>query len=186
MLSTILARLLNLANQKQAINLSDVEGKSIGIDITESPQSIALLVRDNQFHTIEFSEVDVTLSGNLRAFLAMIKDAEALDSDDLMISGKLQAAKRYQQVFSQLGVDWEKFFTNFIPKDVAERGVEHLRDGMAFAKQVGDDLFVGLVDYLSSDKALFVQQTEYQIFADRLQSTLSRVDKLLNDLAQKP
>lgn len=184
MLSNILASLLNLANQHQAIDLSEIDGKSIGIDIHESPQTIGLKVENGKFHGIDYAEVDVTLSGNLRAFLAMIKSADALESDELMISGKLQAAKRYQQVFSELRFDWEKFLSGFLPQEIAERGAEHIRVSLDIAKQMGDDLLVGFSDY-AIDKEWVVSQAEYAQFQAKLQSTLARVERLLSELANK-
>lgn len=180
MLSNILASLLNLANHRQSIDLSDIEGKSIGIDIDESPQTIGLKVENNKFHGIDYAEVDVTLSGNLKAFLAMIKSADALDSDDLMISGKLQAAKRYQKVFSELSFDWEKFLSTFLPKDIAERGAEHIRISLDIAKQMGNDLFVGFSDY-ATDKEWVVSKEEYAQFSHKLQATLARIERLITE-----
>lgn len=184
MLANILANLLNLANQRQAIDLSDIEGKSIGIDISESPQTIGLKVLNNKFYAIDYSEVDVTLSGDLRAFLAMLKDADALESDELMISGKLQAAKRYQKVFAELRFDWEKFLGGFIPPELVEKASEQVRLSLDIAKQMGNDLLVGFSDY-ASDKEWVVSEAEYAKFSGKLQTTLNKVEQLINEIKAK-
>ncbi len=184
-ISNFLAKVLNLAQKKHPIDTGEIEGKSIGIDIQSLPHTIGLTVRDGQFQASTFEDADVTMTGSFRAFVTMINNEDALDSDELLINGKLQAAKRYQKVFSSLQLDWEKLLASFLPDGLAERGAEHIQIALGLGKQFIDDLTQGLSDYVIYEKKLVVNQDEYRHFQAHLNDTIERVERLLKHVQQQ-
>ncbi len=184
-ISNFLAKVLTIAQTKNPIDTSEIEGKSIGIDIQGLPHTIGLTVRDGEFQASAFEDADVTMTGSFRAFIAMINDEDALDNDELLINGKLQAAKRYQKAFSSLQLDWEKLLASFLPDGLAERGAEHIQIALGLGKQFVGDLTQGLSDYVIYEKKLVVNQDEYQHFQTRLNDTIARVERLLKDVQQR-
>lgn len=189
MLSTIFAKLLNLAAEtNEQIALTALEGRSIAISIDEFPQDIAIKISQGVVLPIdddEQADVDVTISGNIKAILNMIQHEETgLDSDELYIAGKISTAKQFQHFLASLSIDWEGFFGRFLPESLANKTAEAVQQGIHFAKGSAEQITQSLQDYLIDEKKLFVTQAEFNEFSSGITVLNRRLETLLDKLAR--
>lgn len=183
-LSHLFATLLNLAAEtNRQADLAPLEGRSFAVAIDELPQDIAISVEGGKISALDENtdgEADVTISGNIKAILNMIKNEESgLDSDELYIAGKISTAKHFQHFLASLSVDWQGFFDKFLPEELAGKAADALEQGLHFAKGSGEKLAESLRVYLIDKKQLLVSQSAFDDFKQQLEQFNQRLDKLL-------
>lgn len=190
MLSRLFAQLLSLAHRHNAaVDLSPLEGRSFVLSIDELPQDIAIVVENQHITVLPAEQIpvaDVTISGNVKAILAMIQDTdEGLDSDELYIAGKMNTAKRFQTFLASLSVDWESFLSQFLPTEIAQKGTAAIEQSIHFAKGGAEQLRQSLQHYLIHDKKILVTQAELQDFSKDIAAIHQRLDNLITQLSSR-
>ncbi len=184
MISTIFSKALNIAiDLNSDIDVSKLDGKSLGISIDELPQDICISVENNKFVSSEISESDVVISGNIAAFISMVTDDNGIDNDDLFINGRIGVAKSFQEVLSKLTLNWQELFEKVLPEDAAKNMAIAIKEGVLFLKENGQKIKLDISKVINSQiesSDILVKKSEF----DELKSTISeinkRVDKLLD------
>lgn len=184
-LSVIFSKLLALAiRANPTVDISNLEGRSFALNIDEFPQAIGIRFEHNQVSALSneaLSTADVTISGSVKAILAMIKDSEdGLNNEDLYLAGKMSSAKQFQQFLSALSIDWQGFFSQFLPSPLAEKTAEAVQHGLYFAKDSMEALTQQLKCYLIDEKKLFIKRTEFDLLQQQTRQLHQRLDELLN------
>lgn len=192
-LSTIFAKMLNLSAALNPIaDISPLEGKSIGIDITELPSKIAMRVENGEFIACDYATTDVMISGSTTAFIGMIRDADdGLERDDLYITGKLQAAKRFQEFLSSMRLDWDKVMKKLSSGDLFEQfsnnatGIVDIATDILNASKATMQKTVeqGINAFVNNPNSPFVSRPEFEAFSQQLRDVNDRLDALLRRLA---
>lgn len=184
-LSKGFATLLNLATKtNQQIDMTPLEGRSFSLAIDELPQDIAIKIENGKVEELSAENLaDVTISGNIKAIINMIQDeADGLDSDELYISGKIGAAKHFQHFLADLSIDWQGFFSQFLPKEIADKTAEAVEQGIHFAKASAEQLAENVKHYILSDKKLLVTRSEYLQFKQETEQLTEKIEQLLKQL----
>lgn len=183
-LSKWFAALLNMATINNAkVDISALEGRSFAIAIDELPQDIAVKIENAQVYALAdeaIATVDVTVSGNIKAILNMIRDEDGLDADELYIAGKISTARHVQHFLSSLSIDWQGFFARFLPESTAIKAADAIEQGIHFAKGSAENFAESLKRYVIEDKRLLVARHELEQFSEDLQ----RFEQRLNALSQ--
>lgn len=190
MLSRLFVQLLNLARRTNtAVDLSPLEGRSFVLSIDELPQDIAIMVENQQITVLPETQIptaDVTISGNVKAIIAMIQDTDdGLDSDELYIAGKMNTAKRFQTFLASLSVDWENFLGQFLPADIAQKGAAVIEQSIHFTKGGMEQLSQSLQHYLLHDKKILLTQAELQHFSKDVAAIHQRLDDWIAQLSSR-
>lgn len=182
-LSVVFAKLLALAiRANPTVDTSHLEGRSFALNIDEFPQVIGIKFEHNQISALNhdaLSTADVTLSGNIKAILTMIKgDEDSLNNEDLYLAGKMSSAKHFQQFLSALSVDWQGFFSQILPSPLAEKTAEAVEQGLDFAKDGLETLTQQLKCYLIEDKKLFISRAEFESLHQQTRQLVNRIERL--------
>ncbi len=180
-LSSAFATLLNLAKKTQPnIDTSPLEGRSFCVAIDELPQDISIRIADDKVVALEENELpDVTISGSLKAIIYMIThENDGLENDDLYIAGKIGTARQFQHFLASLSIDWQTFFSQFLPDDMATKTAEVWEQGLHAAKGGAEQLGESLKDYIVNEKKIVVTKPEL----DDLKRGIGKLHQRLDDL----
>ncbi len=188
-LSHLFAGLLNIAVKLHPeADTTALHGHSFAIAIDELPQDIAIRVQDGKIVAVaeaEVADVDVIVSGNLKAVLKMLQDEEAgLDNDALYISGKISTLKRFQHFINGLGIHWQAFFAQFMDDNKAAKLTQAIEQSLHVAKGGIEQLGQGIKQYVIDDKQWLVSQAELDEFSRAITMFYQRLDRLNKRLAQ--
>lgn len=179
-LSAVFATLLNLAAaNNRYVEVAPLSGRSFVIAINELPQDIAITVENDKFTALaddDITHADVTISGSIKAVVNMIQDADGLDNDELYIVGKIAAAKQLQHFLASLSVDWQGFFSRFLPDEIAAKVADACEQGLHFARGGAEQLAEALKRYIIEDQQLLVRRQEMQ----QLRNDIAKLQLRLN------
>ncbi len=183
-LSQIFVTLLNLATaNNRHVDVAQLSGRRLIIAIDELPQDITVTVKDKRFYALSddaVQQADVTISGNLKAILTMLQNADSdLPSDELYIAGKISVAKDFQHFLASLAIDWQGFFGQFLPATIADKVGDAVEQGLHFARGSTEQLAESLKRYLIEDKKLFVTRHEFTQWQEEINLFNQRLNKLL-------
>ncbi len=180
-LSQAFAGLLNLARKTQPhIDTAPLEGHSFCIAIDELPQDISFTVVEGRVEALSDNVVpDVTISGSLKAIVYMIThENDGLENDDLYVAGKIASARQVQHFLASFSLDWQAFFNQFMPDNMASKTAAAVEQGFQAARGGVETLGLRLKDYLIKEKQVVVQQSELEHFANEVKSLHQRLDDL--------
>ncbi|PIE45748.1 MAG: hypothetical protein CSA44_02015 [Gammaproteobacteria bacterium] len=189
--SNVFAALLNLAAQSNTnIDTATIEGRSFVITIDEFPQDIGIKVKNGKVLALDDDEVslaDVTFSGNIKAIINMIKNEETgLDSDELYVTGKISAAKNFQHFLASLAIDWQGFFNQFLPDEMAEKTATFVEQGITVTRGNIEQLSQKLKHYLLEEKKIVLTRQEFSTWRQQVDDLHTRLDLLINQLQNHP
>lgn len=187
-LSKAFVALLNLGLKAQPnINIESLEGRSFAIAIDELPQDIAIRIENATISAVEeqdIPQVDVTISGSLKAIIAMIQNSDdGLESDDLYIIGKISTAKLFQQFLASFSLDFQSFFAQFMSEENASKTATFVEQGLHVAKGGIERVGMCIKEYVEK-KQLVVNNTELSAMRDEIMQLHQRIDALSSLLAR--
>jgi ubiquinone biosynthesis accessory factor UbiJ len=122
---------------------------------------------------------DLILSGSVLDFmqLACMKKELALTAIPIQVSGDMEFAKQFNELFANLEIDWEEQLSRIIGDTFAYPLAYFLKTLSQWAKQSVASFGQNLSEYLQAEAAYLVSEEELQIF-------FSEVDDLRDDLAR--
>lgn len=112
----MLARILNhlLRDQPLAARLRELDGKVIGIDITDVPCRLSFLIRHERLHAAAGTTADVQIRGSLNDFWLLASRREDPDTlffhRRLCIEGETETGLHVKNLLDALEYDWEAHF----------------------------------------------------------------------------
>ena len=174
----ILNRFLQL-DPEMAGYLNQLSGKVVKIELN-SLRYFWLFKSDAIYLTRDYDGlVDLILRGSILDFmrLAFIKRNLALTAIPIQVSGDMEFAKEFKNLFSNLDIDWEEQLSHWVGDTVAYPTAQFLKALSRWAKQSVENLSQNITDYLQAEMNYLAGEEELQIF-------FSDVDNLRDDLAR--
>lgn len=186
-LSRALVGLLNaVIEENAAFDLNQLEGRSLAITIDELPQDIAFQVQNQRLQELPVEQLhtaDVTISGNIKAIINMLQDADTgLESDELYITGKISTAKHFQHFLSSLSLDWQAIFRKMLPEPLAEKVGDAVTQGLHFSKGAAEQMGERLKTYLLDEKKYLVRKSELAQLSQDIQALHQQLDRVAKKL----
>ncbi|MDQ8039179.1 MAG: SCP2 sterol-binding domain-containing protein [Rickettsiella sp.] len=174
----ILNRFLQLDPETKGV-LKQLCGKVVKIELNYLSY-FWLLKSDAIYLTKDYTGVvDLILRGSLLDFmrLAFIKKDMAVTGIPIQVSGDMEFARQFKDLFANMDIDWEEQLSHLIGDTAAYPVACFLKNLSQWAKQSIENVSLNITDYLQSEKDLLVSKEELQIF-------FSDVDDLRDDLAR--
>lgn len=112
----VLAQVLShlLRGQRLAARLCELDGKVVGIDITDVACRLSFLIRDGRLHAAPSTSADVHICGCLNDFWLLASRREDPDTlffqRRLCIEGETETGLYVKNLLDSLEYDWEAHF----------------------------------------------------------------------------
>ncbi len=175
---SILNRFLQL-DPETAGHLNQLSGKVVKIELNSL--SHFWLFKSNAIYLIKDYNglVDLVLRGSGFDFmqLAFIKRDMALTAIPIQVSGDMEFAKQFKELFANLDIDWEEHLSSFVGDTIAYPLARFLKALTHWAKQSVENLSQNITDYLQGEMDYLVSEEELQVF-------FSDIDTLRDDSAR--
>lgn len=175
---SILNRFLQL-DPETAGHLNQLSGKVVKIELNSL--SHFWLFKSNAIYLIKDYNglVDLVLRGSGFDFmqLAFIKRDMALTAIPIQVSGDMEFAKQFKELFANLDIDWEEHLSSFVGDTIAYPLARFLKALTHWAKQSVENLSQNITDYLQAEMDYLVSEEELQVF-------FSDIDTLRDDSAR--
>ncbi len=110
------ARLLShlLRGQPLAARLHELDGKVVGIDLSDIPCRLSFLIRQGRLHAAADNPVDVSIRGSLSDFWLLATRREDPDTlffhRRLCIEGETETGLHVKNLLDSLEYDWQAHF----------------------------------------------------------------------------
>ena len=182
----ILNRFLKLDPESSSV-LNNLSGKVVKLELN-SLSHYWLFKSDTIFLTKNYSGVvDLVLRGSVFDFmrLAFMKKESALTAMPIQVSGDMEFAKQFKDLFSNLEIDWEEQLSHVVGDTVAYPIAQFFKSLSQWAKQSIDDLSQNITDYVQAEMDYLVPDEELQIFftdIDDLRDDAARLEARINRL----
>lgn len=130
---------------------------------------------------------DLVLRGSIFDFLhlAFPKKERALTAIPIQVSGDMEFAKQFKEMFANLEIDWEEQLSHVIGDRVAFPIAQFFKLLKQWAKQSVMDLGQNMKDYIQAEADYLVPDEELQIFfvdVDNLRDDVARLEAQINSL----
>jgi len=165
--------------------LGDIQGKVICVRISAeekegpvfyfSPSEGGLQVR-NEYD----GKPDVTISGNLPAFLRLIagdRAQGAFANGEMQISGDLELGQRFQRVLKRIDIDWEEISSHYVGDVLAHKLGNLARGVRAWGRQAHETLRQDSREFLQEEVRLLPR-------AEHIEALLDEIDRFRSDVAR--
>jgi len=165
--------------------LGDIQGKVICVRISAeekegpvfyfSPSEGGLQVR-NEYD----GKPDVTISGNLPAFLRLIagdRAQGAFANGEMQISGDLELGQRFQRVLKRIDIDWEEISSHYVGDVLAHKLGNLARGVRAWGRQAHETLRQDSREFLQEEVRLLPR-------AEHIEAVLDEIDRFRSDVAR--
>lgn len=173
------------ANQAKLIPLV---GRTIQIDVTESPQPIYLsFARNAILLSLEKpARIDVTIQGSALAMLRLLQSTHPTAElpNNLHIQGDLTVAQQLSHVARSIDIDWEEELSHWIG-DIAAHRIGRLLRGIRNEVVTGKEhISQSIADYLRYESGLYPDNTELEDFLQEVDEVRLAVDRLEAQIKQ--
>ncbi|BBB15879.1 ubiquinone biosynthesis protein UbiJ contains SCP2 domain [Candidatus Rickettsiella viridis] len=180
----ILNRFLKLDPESSKV-LNNLSGKVVKLELN-SLTHYWLFKSDTIYLTKNYSGVvDLVLRGSVFDFmrLAFMKKESALTAMPIQVSGDMEFAKQFKDLFSNLEIDWEEQLSRVVGDTIAYPIAQFFKSLSQWAKQSIDDLSQNVTDYVQAEMDYLVPDEELQIFfadIDDLRDDAARLEARMN------
>lgn len=174
----ILNRLLQL-DPEAGKHLKQLSGKVVKLELS-GLSHFWLFKSEAIYLTKDYNGLfDLVLRGSVFDFmgLALMKKKSALAAIPIQISGDMEVAKQFKDLFSKLEIDWEEQLAWVVGDTLAYPIAQFLKSLSQWAKQSVATLSQNMTDYVQAEMDYLVPEEELQVF-------FSEVDDLRDDLAR--
>lgn len=172
--------------------LNALNGKLIKFELTDLQQSVFFKIDESYIVVKESFEetANAELKGNSLSFfnLALSEQQDPLFKGEVLFSGDIQTAQKFQRFFEQLDIDWEEHLSQYTGDVIAH---ELFKTGKSFhnwAMETLDTAKLNFSEYLRfesrSTPASIELENFYEDVAD-LKSDVSRLEQKINRLIAK-
>jgi len=159
--------------------LSELDGKVIVIHENQFDARVGISVVSNEIQLLnEFDgDADVTLSGDLRSLMALMKSSDALYGSSIRIEGELGVAEKLRSVVGQLDIDTESLLAPITGGTVAHQAGRILESASAWFSRTAESTRLNTKEYLQEESELLVPPTLSKEFADKVSDLREGVDR---------
>lgn len=182
----ILNRFLQLDPETPKV-LNNLSGKVVKLELNALSQ-YWLFKSDTIYLTKNYTGlVDLILQGSFFDFvrLAFMQKETALTAIPIQVSGDMEFAKQFKDLFSRLDIDWEEQLSRVVGDTFAYPVAQFFKSISQWAKQSISDLSQNMTDYIQSEMDYLVPDEELQVFftdIDDLRDDLSRLEARIDRL----
>lgn len=174
-------KLPSLAGQKLGVVITDL---NCALFLTTNEQSVSItLVPDTELNDIHHdARVEGTLS-DLATLLLTDQYSHSLSKATITISGNTRLISEYQDVFSDIEIDWEEALVEKFGVVIGHQFAEQIRQLFEWGNAQSKTLSKKLPEYITEELQLLPTKTEFDIFAqeiDILRSGSERLEARLN------
>lgn len=144
-----------------------------------------------QFRTQYDGSADVTISGNLPAFMRMVlgqRAKGAFANGEMQISGDLELGQRFQDILKKLDIDWEEITSHYVGDTVAHQIGNLVRGVRDWRRQAHDTLRQDAAEYLQEEARLLPRKEhvdEFMSAVDTLRADVDRMEKRIQRLQER-
>ncbi len=131
----------------------------------------------------------VTLSGTPLDFLrfSLTGNSQALFAGDITVSGDMDVAQQFKEVFAHLDIDWEEQLSKVTGDVMAHQIGNFFRALCDWAKRSTETLRQDVSEYVQEEVRLFPPRTELQDFfkdVDSLRDDVERIEFRIKKIAK--
>jgi ubiquinone biosynthesis accessory factor UbiJ len=134
--------------------------------------------------------IDLILRGSVFDFmrLALSKRDSAINAIPIQVSGDMEFAKQFNDLFANLHIDWEEQLSHFAGDTVAYSVMQFLKTLSQWSKQNIKNFGQNITDYAQAEIDCLVSDEELQIFfsdVDALRDEVARLQARIERLQRK-
>ena len=190
LLGKAIDRFLKLAPNSHQY-LAPIAGRVIAFRFTPFDWRLYLAPSDSTIEVLPSLRIepDVTFTGSPLAFARMGlggSSRRALFAGEVLIEGDTNVARRFQNLFEQLDIDWEGLLGNFVGQGIAARVSDSLRSSHAWRVETVEALELDVAEYLQEESRELPATFEAELFyadvdtlradCDRLEARVLRIE----------
>ena len=163
--------------------LGELQGCVIHIECTSpplhiyiTPHSQGVILQGNQSY-----QADCCISGAAFALLRLAtadNKAEILLNEDIQITGDTELSQKLQTIATNLDIDWEAKFAEFVGDIAAHEIGNHFRGLFKWSKSTLDSLVMDVEEYLHEEARSLPPRAELDAFYRDIEQTAMRTDRL--------
>jgi len=185
----ILNRYLNL-DPRLSAKLVPLAGKVIKIDLNYATHYWLFVANKIQLVTDYSGVIDLSLGGSWSAFFraAVFGNYGAATSMPLQVSGDMEFAIQFKNIFSSLTIDWEEHLSSVVGDTLAYPLAQFFKSISLWARSVHTNMSQNITEYLQVEKDYLVPAEELHPFfleVDELRDELARLEARVNYLLEK-
>ena len=177
--------------------LGDIQGKVICLrinsdDAERQPEFYFFPSEGGLQMRLQFDgTADVTISGNIPAFLRMVlgqRARGAFANGEMQISGDLELGQHFQSIIKKLDIDWEEIVSHYVG-DTAAHKIGNLARGVReWRHQAQETIRQDAAEYLQEEARVLPRGEfvdEFLGAVDRLRSDVDRLEKRIQRLRER-
>lgn len=124
-------------------------------------------------------DMQVTLTGTFQDLAKLIKnDQHSLAQSGVDVSGKAQLLVNFQELFSNLDIDWEEALIEKFGNTAGPQIASALRKTKVWSEQQNHDFQQFFPDYLTQELQLIPSTEEIEYFCEDVDNVKSRYDRI--------
>jgi len=178
-------KILNYYLQLDAVTSSRLvvlAGKTVMIEFRPTRWAFYFLLTRDGVHLANHYEgqVDVTLQGALVDFLHLSQNSSnaAFLASDMAVTGNLEVAQQFKELFAHLEIDWEEQLSAVTGDIAAHQIGRFLRALCGWARQSTAILGQNLTEYVQEEARWFPPREELQDFFHDIDGLRDDVERL--------
>jgi ubiquinone biosynthesis protein UbiJ len=163
--------------------LKSVVGKVVNIQFKTFGYQAYFLITESGIRILDHydGQVDVTLSGAPFDFLRLSFTSQRstdLLENDIKISGDMDVAKQFQNIFAELDVDWEEQLSHITGDVIAHQVGKFVRALSGWAKKTSNTMQQNLTEYVQEEVRWLPSRLEVQDFLNEIDQTRHDTERL--------
>ncbi len=192
-IETVINQVIKLDPDAKA-RLFKLDGKLIKFELTDLKQSIYFKIDEDYIVVKEAFNNELKpnaeLKGNSLSFfnLALSEQQDPLFKGEVMFSGEIQTAQKFQHFFEQLDIDWEEHLSKYTGDIVAHELFKAGKSFHGWAMETLNTAKLNLSEYLRFEARATPASIELENFFDDvadLKSDVERIELRINRLLAK-
>ncbi len=170
--------------------LAPLDGKVIELHVEGIGGSIYFHCHADNIETAGYydGEVDARISGSPLDLLSLKFNRDSLNKGNTRLSGDSHAARHFQQLLSELNIDWEGHLSQYIGGQAAYQLNQTVSKLQSWFFDSSKRMESTVGEYLNTESDLLVHDNEYRYFADQvdtLRDDQQRLEAKLQALESK-
>ncbi len=162
--------------------LNSLDGKLIKFELTDLNQSVFFKI-DDEYILVKDAfeqEANAELKGNSMSFfsLALSEQQDPLFKGEVLFSGEIQTAQKFQKFFEQLDIDWEEHLSKYTGDVVAHELFKAGKSFHGWAMETLNTAKLNMSEYLRFEARATPASIELENFYEDVADLKSDVDRL--------
>jgi len=154
-------------------------GDILALNITQPALTLYFTGADDGVCVMQYCEAEVTteLSGSLFALFNLLKEPGSLAKSDVSVSGKIGVLQQWQDVFSDLDIDWEDALASVLG-DFSPYAATAIKKTAGYAQQQQKEVRRLAQEYIVEELRIVPSEPELEHFYEQVRNTTLGVDRI--------